>query len=376
MAFLDHNGESEFPMSKDKVFEAMRKAIPTINGLKIENADKLQGRFVVKAGVSLYSWGENIPIQLSEISENRTKVQITSSPKTGIMFGGAFDMGKNRKNIENILSTTSRILSSESEINTSEIKQTNNNQQQTNNQFNNFQTTRTSNSMDNNSNSNAWYEKTWLVVILCIIFFPIGLYALWKNSSISKGWKIGVTAIFALIVIANFGDKNKTSTSTTSTTEVANKEKQGLVETKLPKEETTKWQFQEEVDKMTSNTVKYASIDANEELIFNFPYDGGSVASLTIRKKDGSNDIYLSVSKGQFNGTYDGGQVRIKFDEEKPKKFSFTAPSDNSSDVIFINSTKAIISKLKTSKKIIIEAEFFNEGNRQMEFDVTGFKWE
>ncbi|QPH39785.1 hypothetical protein [Pedobacter endophyticus] len=126
MAFLDHNGESEFPMSKDRVFEAMRRAIPSIKGLKIENADKLQGRFVVKAGVSLYSWGENIPIQLSEISENRTKVQITSSPKTGIMFGGAFDMGKNRKNIENILSSTSQILSSESEINTSEIKQTNN----------------------------------------------------------------------------------------------------------------------------------------------------------------------------------------------------------------------------------------------------------
>lgn len=56
MAFLDHNGESEFPMSKDKVFEAMRKAIPSIKGLKVENADRLQGRFVVKAGVSLYSW--------------------------------------------------------------------------------------------------------------------------------------------------------------------------------------------------------------------------------------------------------------------------------------------------------------------------------
>lgn len=374
MAFLDHNGESEFPMSKDKVFEAMRKAIPTINGLKIENADKLQGRFVVKAGVSLYSWGENIPIQLSEISENRTKVQITSSPKTGIMFGGAFDMGKNRKNIENILSSTSRILSSENETTTnSETKQ--NNFQPTNSQTNNFQTSQNSNSMENN-NSNAWYEKTWLVVILCIIFFPVGLYALWKNSSISKGWKIGVTAIIALIVIANLGDNDKTSNSATSTTDVAKDEKQGLVDAELPKEDVTKWQFQEDVDKMTSKTVKYASIDANEELEFKFPYDGGSVASLTIRKKDGSNDIYLSVSKGQFNGTYDGGQVRIKFDEEQPKKFSFTAPSDNSSDVIFINSTKAIISKLKTSKKIIIEAEFFNEGNRQIEFDVSGFKWE
>ncbi|MEB3800795.1 hypothetical protein INQ45_06860 [Flavobacterium columnare] len=220
MAFLDHNGESEFPMSKDKVFEAMRKAIPTINGLNIENADKLQGRFVVKAGVSLYSWGENIPIQLSEISENRTKVQITSSPKTGIMFGGAFDMGKNRKNIENILSSTSRILSSESETNTSEINQINNIHP-----TNNYQTNQNTNFMENNnSNSNAWYEKTWLVVILCIIFFPVGLYALWKNSSITKGWKIGVTSIIALIVIANLGDKDKTSTTTTETQKVVETE--------------------------------------------------------------------------------------------------------------------------------------------------------
>lgn len=217
MAFLDHNGESEFPMSKDKVFEAMRKAIPTINGLKIENADKLQGRFVVKAGVSLYSWGENIPIQLSEISENRTKVQITSSPKTGIMFGGAFDMGKNRKNIENILSSTSRILSAENEVNSFEPKQTNN-IEPTNNQTTNFQTTKNTNSMENNnSNSNAWYEKTWLVVILCIIFFPVGLYALWKNSSISKGWKIGVTALISIIVLANLGGNDKKTANSTST---------------------------------------------------------------------------------------------------------------------------------------------------------------
>lgn len=110
MALLDHNGECEFPISKEKVFNAICQAIPTINGMKLENSDKLLGRIMVKAGVSLFSWGENIPIQLIEVSENKTRVQITSSPKTGIMFGGAFDMGKNRKNIENILSATSQIL--------------------------------------------------------------------------------------------------------------------------------------------------------------------------------------------------------------------------------------------------------------------------
>lgn len=110
MGLVDHNGEAEFPVSKDKVFEAMCIAIPTIKGLTIESADKFLGRIVVKGGVSLASWGENIPIQLTEIGENKTKVSITSSPKTGIMLGGANDMGKNRKNIESILSATSQVL--------------------------------------------------------------------------------------------------------------------------------------------------------------------------------------------------------------------------------------------------------------------------
>lgn len=111
MAILDHNGESEFPFKKDTIFDAICKAIPTIDGMKLDKADKLSGRIIVKAGVTLWSWGENIPIQLTSISETKTKVQITSTPKTGAMFGGAFDMGKNRKNIERILSETSNVLS-------------------------------------------------------------------------------------------------------------------------------------------------------------------------------------------------------------------------------------------------------------------------
>jgi hypothetical protein len=62
-----------------------------------------------------------------------------------------------------------------------------------------------------NSKSNAWYEKTSLVIILCIIFFPVGLYALWKNSRIAKGWKIGVTALFAIILLASLTDNEENS---------------------------------------------------------------------------------------------------------------------------------------------------------------------
>ncbi len=62
--------------------------------------------------------------------------------------------------------------------------------------------------MDNLKTQSKWYDKTWLVVLLCIFFFPVGLYALWKNSFISKGWKIGVTIIIAFIVLAKIGEDN------------------------------------------------------------------------------------------------------------------------------------------------------------------------
>lgn len=196
MGFLDHQGESEFPFAKEAVFKAMLKTIPTVKGMKIDNADNLQGRIVVKAGVSLMSWGENIPILLSEISEHRTKVKITSTPKTGVLFGGAFDLGKNKNNIEQILAATSKILSnSQPQTSTTSSAATNLNQQSNNHQ--------TQTKMENTQLDKKWYDNKFITHLLLVIFFPVGLYALWKSRTIAKWWKITATVLIGLIVIAN-----------------------------------------------------------------------------------------------------------------------------------------------------------------------------
>lgn len=93
------------------MFEALLEAIPQVPGMKVHSADKMSGRIMAKAGVSLMSWGENIPITVFEVSPGRTRVSVTSTPKTGLLFGGAFDLGKNRRNIEKILGTVSTTLS-------------------------------------------------------------------------------------------------------------------------------------------------------------------------------------------------------------------------------------------------------------------------
>jgi hypothetical protein len=57
-------------------------------------------------------------------------------------------------------------------------------------------------------NSKRWYNKTGLVILLIIVFFPVGLYALWKNETIAKGVKIGVSVLIGIIVIVQF-NKNE-----------------------------------------------------------------------------------------------------------------------------------------------------------------------
>ena len=42
----------------------------TMNGLKVDKADKLSGHILVKTGVSLMSWGGKIPMSLAEESSS------------------------------------------------------------------------------------------------------------------------------------------------------------------------------------------------------------------------------------------------------------------------------------------------------------------
>lgn len=122
MSSANNSGEAEFPFDKRTVFDALLRAISRVEGMSVHSSDHLSGRVVVKAGMSLLSWGEHIPISLIEPAPNRTQVRISSAPKTGISTGGFLDddgffasgdlsFGKNRRNVDRIFSALSSELS-------------------------------------------------------------------------------------------------------------------------------------------------------------------------------------------------------------------------------------------------------------------------
>ena len=138
---------------------------------------------------------------------------------------------------------------------------------------------------------------------------------------------------------------------------------------------STDWNYDSSVDEMTSKRNYFASIDAKELLQFGFPYNGGSVATLTVRKMSGRSAVILQVSSGQFMTGVDGEVVKARFDDGPPVEFEASSSNDDDPKVLFVDDAVTFIAKVKKAKVTRIQATFFNEGAPVMEFETAGLAW-
>lgn len=145
----------------------------------------------------------------------------------------------------------------------------------------------------------------------------------------------------------------------------------------LPEEHKSSWKYEKSEDKM-GNISKRAFVKSDDLIFFDSPYSGGSTAFLVIRKTGSDLDIYVTVEPSQMNlySDYDGRNViNVRFDEEKTVKWKYNEAADNSSNILFINSTSRFLEKLKKSKKVVIEILFYEQGTRQIEFNTKDLKF-
>jgi hypothetical protein len=142
-------------------------------------------------------------------------------------------------------------------------------------------------------------------------------------------------------------------------------------------EDTSKWTYSDSKDEMRGTTTRYASVDSENKLEFNFPYNGGATATLGLRQTPKSGlDIYVEVTKGQFLcHSFMNTHVSVKFDNGPIQRFSCTDTSDGRSTMIFIRSEGRFLAALRHAKKTVIEAEFYQAGEQQMIFDTAGLNW-
>jgi hypothetical protein len=135
------------------------------------------------------------------------------------------------------------------------------------------------------------------------------------------------------------------------------------------------WKYSESINKKTSKPVYAATIASANKLDFKFPYDGGQTAIIEVDNIDGHNQVLLSVTKGQFDTNENGMNITIRFDDKKPEMFRCGNMPSGQSDEIYIDADKKFITKVKQAKVILIQAAFYDEVDKVIEFDVSGFDW-
>lgn len=135
-----------------------------------------------------------------------------------------------------------------------------------------------------------------------------------------------------------------------------------------------KWVYKQTVGK-TGIELYTASIISADVLTFAPPFDGGSTVALTIRKRDGNSTVLMGVSKGQFTSSFQGGKVRVRFDNDPPVTYSFSAASDGATDILFFDVDQPLIDKIKSARKTVVDVGFYGQGTRQVEFRTAGLAW-
>jgi hypothetical protein len=141
--------------------------------------------------------------------------------------------------------------------------------------------------------------------------------------------------------------------------------------------ERTKWDYSELTDEMTGAKTKLACVESTNSLAFGFPYDGGSTGTLCLREKGSKRDAYVYVSKGQFVCTgYYGCPIQLKFDDGQARHFDAEESDSGDSDILFIMGYGPLLASTRKAKHLKVQAMFFQEGKRVLEFDVAGLKWD
>lgn len=136
------------------------------------------------------------------------------------------------------------------------------------------------------------------------------------------------------------------------------------------------WDYRETTDQMRGTTTKFAEITSTNSVGFDFPYAGGSTLDLTLRKshKDGFN-IMFTISKGQMPCIM-GCSFHAKFDDGKVERWRANGAANGDTETMFVQGASKFLLKLKKAKRVVIEADFYNAGSQQFQFDTQNLKWD
>lgn len=138
----------------------------------------------------------------------------------------------------------------------------------------------------------------------------------------------------------------------------------------------SKWSYNVQKDEMRGTESRYAELTSENEVDLDFPY-GRQSGRLTLRKNPESGlNVMFSVESGQILcNSFSNSRVSVKFDDGPIQSMGCTDSSDGSNNVAFFTNESKMLAGLRTAKRTVVEAEFFQMGRQQFVFESAGLDW-
>lgn len=221
-----------------------------------------------------------------------------------------------------------------------------------------------------------------MAFIFFIVFIAamIGMFRPYKFLPQGKRWHYGLAAFLSFMAIGvtapeqSSNDESATAENSGDATSADNSEESPEALAEAPR---SKWRYDTQRDEMRGDEARFATVDSENTVQFDFPY-GEQTAAITVRQDpEYGLDVIFSVPSGQilchgFGDSY----LNVKFDDGPIRRFNCTRASDGSSEVSFISSPQQFLTALRSADRTVIEAEFYQAGRQQYVFDTHGLEWE
>lgn len=187
---------------------------------------------------------------------------------------------------------------------------------------------------------------------------------------------LAVLASIAANMVGPDGKEEKEAARATMTPEERAKAEAAEVEA-ARRELGLVWTYSEKEDAMGRGVEKTAWIKSTNQFEFDPPYSRPQQAKLVLRNSPKyGRDVILQIERGQFLCRADGCRISIRFDEGKAQRWDANEAADGSSEYIFLHNQKRFVDRLRKAKSVQIEASFFQQGSRVMEFAVEELEWQ
>lgn len=194
-----------------------------------------------------------------------------------------------------------------------------------------------------------------------------------------------VGAIFALLVVLGVvgqcsrnmpANVASNPDSAAAAAEASKSAAQALIASESSQAAVSNWIYNEEADALHDAKTKTACTTSQDQVHLSFPYhDTDAQLCVRVGPRFGA-DAYVQLNAdGQILCGVEGCATHVRFDKGAVQTFPSWGAADNSTNIIFLHRTPALVAALKKSSSTVVELQLYQAGMQTLTFRTAGLKW-